>query len=72
MSTACYNRATLSAEEPDVRFNPQALVVFVVVCLLLTAAGSSGGDWVHAAEAVTSVLILLSVIGMFRGSRRVG
>jgi hypothetical protein len=55
-----------------VRFNPQALVVFVVVCLLLATAVSFRGPWVHATEAATSVLILLNVIGMFRGSRRAG
>jgi hypothetical protein len=35
------------------RFNPRALVVFVVVCLLLAAAVSSGDGWLHAAEAAT-------------------
>ena len=54
------------------RFNPKALVVFLAVCLLLTAAVSSGGGWVHAAEAATSVLIVLSVMGFFRGRQRMG
>jgi len=54
------------------RFKPQAFIVFVFVCLLVAAAVSSGGGWFHAAEAATSVLILLSVIGMFRGRPRTG
>jgi threonine/homoserine/homoserine lactone efflux protein len=52
------------------RFNPKALILFVAFCLLIVAATSSGGDWLHAAEAATSALILFSVAGMFRDRRR--
>ena len=54
------------------RFDAKALVLFLAVCLLVTAAVSSGGGWFHAAEAATSVLILLSVMGVFSGRRRTG
>ena len=54
------------------RFNLKAFVVFVAACLLMAVAVSSGGGWVHAAEAATSVLILLSVVGFLRGRQRTG
>ena len=54
------------------RFNPKALALFAAVCLLVTGAATSGGSWVYAAEAVTSVLIVLSVMGFFRGRQRAG
>jgi hypothetical protein len=52
------------------RFNPKALLVFVAFCLLLTMALSSGSGWAHAAEAIASVLILLSLFGFMRDGQR--
>ena len=49
------------------RFSPKALLMFLAICLLITAAASSVGGWMHVAEAATSVLIILSVMGFFRG-----
>ena len=54
------------------RFNPRALVLFVSVCLFVVLATSSGSAWVSAAEAVTSVVILLSLFGLLRGRRQAG
>jgi hypothetical protein len=52
------------------RFNPKALLVFVVFCLLLGMALSSGSGWIRAAEATVTVLILLSVAGFMRDQQR--
>ena len=60
----------LQPGESFMRFNPKALILFVALCLLIVAATSSGGGWLHVAEAATSALILFSVAGMFRDRRR--
>jgi hypothetical protein len=52
------------------RFNPKALAVFVGFCLLVAMALSSGSAWTHAAEAIASVLILLSLFGFMRNGQR--
>jgi hypothetical protein len=51
------------------RVNPTALLVFVLFCLLLTMALSSSAGWVHVAEAVVSVLIVLNLGGYFLRER---
>jgi hypothetical protein len=52
------------------RFNPKALAVFVGFCLLVAMTRSSGSAWTHAAEAIASILILLSLFGFMRDGRR--
>jgi hypothetical protein len=53
-------------------FNPRALLVLVGFGALLAAATSSnGGAWFHGAEALSTVIILLGIIGLRcgRGAR---
>jgi hypothetical protein len=53
------------------RFNPWALVVFVVFCVLLTVALSSGSATMHIAEAVVTVIIAIALGGyVLRGGKR--
>jgi hypothetical protein len=54
------------------RFNPKALGVFILFCLLVatTTLKSGAGLWAHVAEATASVLILLSLVGFMRDGRR--
>jgi hypothetical protein len=53
------------------RFNPWALVVLVVFCVLLTMALSSGSATMHIAEAVVTVLIAIGLGGYaLRGGNR--
>jgi hypothetical protein len=53
------------------RFNPWAFVVFVVFCVLLTKALSSGSATMHIAEAVVTVIIVAGLGGytLRRGHR---
>jgi hypothetical protein len=64
-----HQRYTFS-EEPDVRFNPRALVVFLAVCLMFALAASWNSSWVHAAEAATTVVIFSNLVGLLRERRR--
>ena len=53
------------------RFNPWAFAVFVVFCVLLTKALSSGAASMHIAEAVVTVLIAIGLGGYaLRGGKR--
>jgi hypothetical protein len=45
------------------RFNPKALPIFVGFCLFLAMPLSPGSGWAHAAEAIASILILISLSG---------
>ena len=54
------------------QFNPKALLVLVAFLVLVSlAVSSSRGPWFYAAEAVTTLLILGGVAGLWR-SRRAG
>jgi hypothetical protein len=52
-----------------VQFHPKAILVLAAFCLLLLLALSSGSAWIHAGEAVVTVLILLNLFG-FAGTSR--
>jgi threonine/homoserine/homoserine lactone efflux protein len=54
------------------RFNPRALVVFLAVCVVFALAASSNSSWVHAAEAATTVVIVLNLVRLLRERRRTG
>jgi hypothetical protein len=48
-------------------FNPKALLVLVGFgALLLMASSSNAGGWLHFAEAVSTIVILLGVAGFLR------
>jgi hypothetical protein len=48
-------------------FNPRALLVLVGVgALLLMASSSKAGGWLHFAEAVSTIVILIGVAGFLR------
>jgi hypothetical protein len=49
------------------RFNPKALLVLVGFgALVLMASSDRGGGWLHFAEAVSTIVILLAVAGVLR------
>lgn len=59
-------------EAEPMRFNPRALLVLTAFCLFVLMAVSHGSGWTSAGEAVATVLILLSLAGVMRESRRTG
>jgi hypothetical protein len=51
------------------RFNRHALLLFAGFCTLVAvAASSNGGNWFHAAEAVSTAIILAGLVGLGRRS----
>jgi hypothetical protein len=50
------------------KFNPKALLVLAGFGGLLVMASSADGGWLHFAEAVATVVILLGVAGFLRES----
>ena len=52
------------------RFNPKALAVCIGFFLLLAMTLSSGSAWTHAAEAIASILIVMSLFGLMRDGQR--
>ena len=47
------------------RIYPHGLIVFALFCVLLALALSSSASWVHVAEAIVSILIVLNLGGFF-------
>ena len=53
------------------KFNPKALLVFVGFgALLLMATSGKASGWLHFAEAVSTIVILLGVAGFLREGGR--
>ena len=49
------------------RFNPKALILFIgFFAFLALALSSDGGTWFYAAEAVSSVVIMIGIAGLWR------
>jgi hypothetical protein len=49
------------------KFNPRALLVLVGFgALLLMASSGKAGGWLHFAEAVSTIVIVLAIAGFLR------
>ena len=52
------------------KFNPAALLILIgFASLFAVAVSSDGSGWVHFAEAVASIVMLLGLAGFLRGGR---
>jgi hypothetical protein len=52
------------------KFNPKALLILIGLASLLgVAVSTDGGGWVHFAEAVASIVMLVGLAGFLRGGR---